>query len=204
MPKDSDCWIGNVTFVNWQNLYKTSWQLIRSTMCWHLQGAPIGYLQWWNLLVQDNHRRWGLVLQLWLWDNRLILPMKSTTSTRPKKVKNIKSKVKSISSFSLTSGELCRKNSSKQSVPPSTITFNGNSMKCAKISLQTLVTKELAVASQQHSISYFMLTTDILMKNIMILIHHLPYSLTRPSATFFCSPWLLIWKSSWKPTIWHG
>jgi hypothetical protein len=98
--------------------------------------------------------------------------------------RQVKSKVKGMLIIFLTSRGLFTKNSSwqaKQSVQHTTVTFTVTVLKCAKTSPRTLVTKELAVASQQHTVSHFLFTREVLTKNNMTLVPHppsLPFSVS--------------------------
>jgi hypothetical protein len=82
-------------------------------------------------------------------------------SPRPGKMRQVKSKVKSILIIFFDIKEIVHKNPSwkaKQSIPHTTVTFTATAWNCVKTSPRNLATKQLAVASRQRTISHFLFT----------------------------------------------
>lgn len=81
---DSDCWIEYLLCYH-QICAKDPDSWLEVSIYWHFQGASPGHCQQCNLLVQDYHRWWELVLQLQSWDKAPILQMEMSNLNKTKK-----------------------------------------------------------------------------------------------------------------------
>jgi hypothetical protein len=101
--------------------------------------------------------------------------MTCTVQGRPKRTRQGKSKVKSMLNISFNMNGIVHKEFIVAGSAVYCECFTTTAWKFAKISPQTLATKELAVVSRQHTVSHFYTREIFLTKNNISVLPHLPY-----------------------------
>jgi hypothetical protein len=152
---------------------------------------PTKEQRWCNLLVQGYHWCWALDLQLWPSDKATIIPMEKSRSTETKKDDTGEEQSQENAHHFLWHQGDCSKR-----ICPSKLNshfrilpwcFMVTAWKCVKTWPRNLTTKELAVISQQHTISHFIFHQGIFyQKQHDCLAPTDPTRLTWPFATFLC------------------